>query len=89
MGVRRVVDLAVDITSRDAKQIYSLGPLIHNNQTLEMLRERGIKMLDEKDPPPEGSTILIRAHGVPPDIQQSFATGHYTVIDGICQYQRA
>lgn len=84
MGVRRVVDLAVDITSRDSKQVYSLGPLIHNNQTLEMLRERGIKMLDENNPPPEGSTILIRAHGVPPNIQNYFSSGNYTVIDGTC-----
>lgn len=84
MGVRRVVDLAVDITSGDLKEIYSLGPLIHNNQTLEMLRERGITMLDEEHPPPKGSTILIRAHGVPPDIQKKFSSGDYTIIDGTC-----
>lgn len=84
MGVRRVVDLAVDITSGDLKDIYSLGPLIHNNQTLEMLQERGIKMLDEGEPPPKGSTILIRAHGVPPDIQKKYSSGNYTIIDGTC-----
>ena len=84
MGVRRVVDLAVDITSGDVKNIYSLGPLIHNNQTLEMLRERGIKMLDEENPPSKGSTIMIRAHGVSPDIQKKFSSGNYIIVDGTC-----
>jgi len=85
MGVKRVVDLAVDITSAPgARQIYSLGPLIHNHQTLEMLETRGIQIIDEKHLPPPGATIIIRAHGVAPDVQKIFENGHYTIIDGTC-----
>ncbi len=83
MGVRRVVDMAVDMTSKSSKPVYSIGPLIHNNQTLEMLRQRGIRMLDEDNPAPEGSTALIRAHGVPPAIQKHLEK-KYHLIDGTC-----
>ncbi len=84
MGVHRVVNLAVDFTSKNTKDIYSIGPLIHNNQTLEMLQERGIKMLDEKRPAPKGSTLLVRAHGIPPQVQNEFSKGDYQLIDGTC-----
>ncbi len=83
MGVHRVVNLAVDILSNTKDEVYSLGPLIHNNQTLEMLHDRGIKMFDEKNPPAERVTLLIRAHGVPPDMQDNLEHT-YTIIDGTC-----
>lgn len=84
MGVHRVVGMAVDMTTKTNETIYSLGPLIHNNQTLEMLRERGIQILDENNPPPDDATILIRAHGIPPQVQAKFKSKKYTVIDGTC-----
>jgi (E)-4-hydroxy-3-methyl-but-2-enyl pyrophosphate reductase len=83
MGVRRAVDIALEHAGRSEGGVYTLGPLIHNNQTVQMLRERGITTLDEGKPPPPGSTILIRAHGVAPDVQRSWEPrGH--VIDGTC-----
>jgi 4-hydroxy-3-methylbut-2-enyl diphosphate reductase len=84
MGVHRVVGLAVDMTTSTSQTIYSLGPLIHNNQTLEMLRERGIQILDENNPPSDNSTVLIRAHGVPPQIQNKYTSENYSIIDGTC-----
>lgn len=84
MGVHRVVNLAVEITSTKSDDIFSLGPLIHNNQTLEMLQERGVNLIDENKPPKDNSTILIRAHGVPPETQKEFTNKNYNLIDGTC-----
>lgn len=83
MGVNRVVDIAVDVTSKKVKNVYSMGPLIHNNQTLQMLKERGIKMLDIESPP-DDSTILIRAHGIPPKTFNKYSSEKYNIIDGTC-----
>ena len=66
MGVKRAVDLALEHAAKSSGGVYTLGPLIHNNQTIEMLRERNVVTLDESKPVPADSTILIRAHGVPP-----------------------
>lgn len=83
MGVRRAVDLALENASRSPAGVFTLGPLIHNKQTVEMLRERGIVEVDESKPLPEQATILVRAHGVPPAVQQSWEPrGH--LIDGTC-----
>jgi 4-hydroxy-3-methylbut-2-enyl diphosphate reductase len=82
MGVRRAVDIALEHAGK-SEGVYTLGPLIHNNQTVQMLRERGITALDESKPPPPGSTILIRAHGVAPGVQRSWEP-RGRVIDGTC-----
>jgi 4-hydroxy-3-methylbut-2-enyl diphosphate reductase len=84
MGVRRAVDLAVDHSSGGSRRIYTLGPLIHNRQTVDMLRDRGVETLDEKIPPEPGSTVLIRAHGVPPDKRQHYEHSGHPIIDGTC-----
>lgn len=84
MGVHRAVDLAVDNATDSSKKIYTLGPLIHNSQTLEMLRKRGIEVLDESRPPPPDATILVRAHGVPAEVEKRYASRGHLIIDGTC-----
>lgn len=85
MGVRRAVDMAVDNAARTpGETIHTLGPLIHNNQTLEMLRGRGVEMLDEAKPIPHRATVLIRAHGIPPEKQQSLKGDGNLILDGTC-----
>jgi (E)-4-hydroxy-3-methyl-but-2-enyl pyrophosphate reductase len=84
MGVKRAVDLALDHSARATKDVYTLGPLIHNNQTLEMLKGRGVTTLDESKPIPPGTAILIRAHGVPYEVQTSFRDKGHVIVDGTC-----
>jgi len=84
MGVRRAVDLAVDKSNLPGKKILTLGPLIHNTQTVEMLKERGVEVLDEDRPPSPDAHILIRAHGIPPDKEHFYTQRGHTIIDGTC-----
>lgn len=84
MGVRRAVDIAVDTASAHGKKVFTIGPLIHNNQTIELLRDRGVETLGETDPAPGSATILIRAHGVPPDLQCRYEQAGHVIIDGTC-----
>jgi 4-hydroxy-3-methylbut-2-enyl diphosphate reductase len=84
MGVKRAVDSALEHAARSPGGVYTVGPLIHNNQTIEMLRERRVTTLDESRPVPPQSTILIRAHGVAPEIQQSYKNIGHPIVDGTC-----
>ena len=84
MGVKRAVDLALENSSGSSKEIKTLGPLIHNSQTIEMLRQRGVTALEENQEPGEKSKLLIRAHGVPPEIQSRYEKVGHTIIDGTC-----
>lgn len=84
MGVKRAVDLAIENSTNATGGIKTLGPLIHNSQTLEMLRLRGVTVLDEKQNLNSGSTVMIRAHGVPPKTQSFYESRSNAIIDGTC-----
>ncbi len=84
MGVHRAVDLAVETSGIEKGKIFSLGPLIHNRQTLDMLSERGVTTITEDEHPQKDSTVIIRAHGVPPETEEKFKNEDCNIIDGTC-----
>jgi 4-hydroxy-3-methylbut-2-enyl diphosphate reductase len=83
MGVRRAVELALDAPLQQKKPIFTYGPLIHNPQVLDMFAERGVVVLKEIPPKGDG-TVLVRAHGVPPETKQQLKEAGFTVIDATC-----
>jgi len=83
MGVRRAVEMVLDASKKNKGPIYTLGPLIHNPQVLNILEEKGIQVLDEI--PKKGSgTVLVRAHGIPPDKGEQLRSAGFNVIDATC-----
>lgn len=83
MGVRRAVEMALDIPRKHKGPIFTFGPLIHNPQVLDLLNEKGISIIN--DIPEKGSgTVLIRAHGVPPGIKKNLKNSGFKVIDSTC-----
>ena len=80
MGVRRAVELALDAPGKHAEPIYTYGPLIHNPQVLSLFVEKGITVL--KSVPEQGrGTVIVRAHGVPPDDKQRLKDAGFQVVD--------
>lgn len=83
MGVRRAVELALDAPGKCASPIYTYGPLIHNPQVLSLFVEKGITVL--KTIPERGTgTVLVRAHGVPPEDKQRLKEAGFQVVDATC-----
>ena len=83
MGVRRAVEIVLDTAHQQDAPIRTFGPLIHNPQVLNILEEKGITT--EHSVPLSGTgSILIRAHGVPPNIKASLASAGFNVIDATC-----
>lgn len=83
MGVRRAVEMVLDAPAKQENPIYTYGPLIHNPQVLQLLREKGISVLT--DIPVSGKgTVLIRAHGVPPESQKKLLEAGFRAIDATC-----
>jgi len=82
MGVRRAVEIVLD-TAHQKGPVRTFGPLIHNPQVLNIFEEKGIAA--EYSVPENGAgAIVIRAHGVPPDIKRSLASAGFSVIDATC-----
>lgn len=65
-GVRRAIKLAED-TAGEQGEVYTLGPLVHNEEVVNYLREKGIRAIDSPDEIEKG-TVIIRSHGVGPEL---------------------
>jgi 4-hydroxy-3-methylbut-2-enyl diphosphate reductase len=83
MGVRRAVEMVLDASNRSEGTVCTYGPLIHNSQVLEILRNKGIYILDQLPEKGQG-TVLIRAHGVPPQDKLHLEQAGFHVIDATC-----
>jgi (E)-4-hydroxy-3-methyl-but-2-enyl pyrophosphate reductase len=83
MGVRRAVELALDAPAQYPEPIYTFGPLIHNPQVLALFAEKGVTVL-EKIPEQGTGTILVRAHGIPPDARRRLKAAGFKVINATC-----
>ena len=68
--------------------IYTLGPLIHNPMVLKALSERGVGVLNDEFLPVEAinSTVIIRAHGVSPAVENKFSRQGVRILDATCPH---
>ncbi|MBW2673944.1 MAG: hypothetical protein JRD89_11105, partial [Deltaproteobacteria bacterium] len=62
---------------------YTYGPLIHNPQTVELLRERGIVPVDSVDSIRDG-IVVIRAHGISPQEKERIREKGIEIVDATC-----
>jgi 4-hydroxy-3-methylbut-2-enyl diphosphate reductase len=83
MGVRKAVELALDTANKNPTRIYTFGDLIHNPQAIALLEEKGISVIDHIPARGEG-TLLIRAHGVPPDVKERLEKAGFNLKDATC-----
>lgn len=84
MGVKRAVDMVLALTRHrgDAK-VYTYGPLIHNPQTVSLLRERGVVPVDDVDSVRDG-IMVIRAHGISPRERERIKERGLEIVDATC-----
>ncbi len=83
MGVRRAIDMAIDLSSSSDKAIYTYGPLIHNPSALKLLRSRGVDVL-ETIPEHGSGTVIIRAHGITPLERECLKKTGFKIVDATC-----
>ncbi len=83
MGVRRAVEMALDAPGKQPEPIYTYGPLIHNPQVLQLMKEKGITVLD-RIPEHGTGTVIVRAHGIPGEARRRLAEAGFNVIDATC-----
>ncbi|MBS4030738.1 MAG: bifunctional 4-hydroxy-3-methylbut-2-enyl diphosphate reductase/30S ribosomal protein S1 [Clostridiales bacterium] len=83
-GVRKAVDAALKAAGNGA--VYSLGPLAHNESLLRRLHDNGVVTVERLADVPPGAKVLIRTHGVTPDIFAEAAQRGIEIIDATCPY---
>jgi 4-hydroxy-3-methylbut-2-enyl diphosphate reductase len=84
-GVREAVDKAKE--AADAGRLtHTLGQVVHNEGVIAGLHARGVVSIAGLDEAENGSTVVIRAHGVTPAVRESAAARGLDVIDGTCSW---
>jgi 4-hydroxy-3-methylbut-2-enyl diphosphate reductase len=85
-GVKRAIDIAFHIADEKRKGVYTLGPLIHNPQVVEMLKNKGIFPIEDFKAKKDISALIIRTHGIPLDLSKKISTLGYEIIDATCPF---
>ena len=87
-GVQRAVEEAIKIQNQYNKKIYTLGPLIHNNDVVNYLESHNIFAISFEDALKlkEGEVIVIRSHGVSEEVLVSLEKIGLIVINATCPY---
>ncbi len=95
-GVERAIRIAMssteehadsDETPAAAPPIFTLGPLIHNQQVVQRLEELGVRLVEHVEDA-AGGTLLIRTHGVPQRVFQEAERLGIRVVDTTCPFVR-
>lgn len=85
-GVKRAMNMIERAISNGSTRIYTLGDIIHNPQAIRRLEERGIKSVDSIDQVEVGSTMVLRAHGVRPEVVFKARERGIVVMDATCPF---
>jgi 4-hydroxy-3-methylbut-2-enyl diphosphate reductase len=85
-GVRRALDLVNEALSLEEKKaIFSLGPIIHNPGVVENLRRKGLAVIEDISKVQSGR-VVIRSHGVGPQVYQQANSKGLDIIDATCPF---
>ncbi len=84
-GVKRAIALTHEVIKRKQQAVYSLGPLIHNPQVVENLQQKGVRVVETIDGIERG-IVVIRSHGVPPQILKKAEQKGLEIVDATCPF---
>jgi len=84
-GVERALRIAEEAGVTLERPIYTLGPLIHNPSVVERLARDGIAAVDDLAQVEHG-TVIVRTHGVDPQVVAAARARGLAVIDATCPF---
>ena len=90
-GVKRAVDKVYELIDTEQKPIFTLGPIIHNEEVVADLESRGVKViteadLDTPDNNQQNGIVVIRSHGVGKSIYDKLKQKGISYVDVTCPF---
>lgn len=86
-GVKRAVEQVYEqINTKEP--IYTYGPIIHNEEVVRDLEQKGVQVIesaDEVDVLSKG-TLVIRSHGVSKQVYERLSDSHLNIVDATCPF---
>jgi small subunit ribosomal protein S1 len=87
-GVNNAVNMVYNLLKETKGTICTLGPIIHNEQVVNDLQAKGVSVISDISEAEENSKVIIRTHGVIPDIYVGLDNLKAEIIDATCPYVR-
>jgi (E)-4-hydroxy-3-methyl-but-2-enyl pyrophosphate reductase len=84
-GVREAIDKAKE-SAAAGRLTHTLGQVVHNEGVINDLQQIGVRSVDTLDDVDEGAAVVIRAHGVRPEIFERAEARGLEIIDGTCTW---
>src|SRR4029453_8681751 len=84
-GVREAIDMAKEASAK-GKTTHTLGQVVHNEGVVRDLLALGIETVETLDDVDRGAAVVIRAHGVKPEVMARAQARGLEVIDGTCTW---
>ena len=87
-GVQRAVDKVYELIGSCPDRLFTLGPIIHNEEVVNDLEKKGVRVASEDDlrTLPEGSTVVIRSHGVGKEVYDHLEECGLSYVDVTCPF---
>lgn len=85
MGVRRAIEIVLLEANKRKGPIFTFGPVIHNRQVMDLLESKGVGVIENDSDLREG-TLIIRAHGIPPQQRKILKASGMRIIDATCPH---
>lgn len=86
-GVKRAVDTVYE-RILEKEPLYTFGPIIHNEEVVRDLEEKGVVVVNDVDElagKPQG-TVIIRAHGVERGVCEKIQALGFSIVDATCPF---
>lgn len=84
-GVSHAVQTAFTAAEGEGP-VWCLGKLIHNDDCMHRLAQKGVRVAKKADDVPNGATVIIRAHGEPPEVFEQFKHKGCHIVDATCRF---
>lgn len=83
-GVQNAISGAEKILDNSSDNVYCLGEIIHNEEVINYLKEKGLIFIDDINEAEK--EVIIRAHGVPKEIYEKAKEKNIKIIDYTCPF---
>lgn len=87
-GVKRAVDQVYDLAAKEKEPVYTYGPIIHNEEVVRDLEEKGVRVLNGKEDllSVKKGTVVIRSHGVAEEVYDLICENGLNLADATCPF---
>ncbi|MCF8106958.1 MAG: 4-hydroxy-3-methylbut-2-enyl diphosphate reductase [Desulfohalobiaceae bacterium] len=84
MGVDLALRKLDKVISEGGHPVFTLGPIIHNPQVMSAYARQGVSVSEDIRQIPNQARVVIRAHGIPVDIENKLLARGAKLVDATC-----